>query len=205
LLAAGLHADKAAGAPFAATAGDVAFQTDGTLVNTGAGGRAMRLGVVAKREPGQPATADQGDARRLPAPPARVLFAGSETAEPFGPRLRRWAGRLGLRDPAAVWGRAEGAEWIGKQAAGQLPGAKGLLDIGHAGAPLCGCAQVLYGAGAAEVPAWVGAGRPALRTAGAAGVQAHRAAARAGGRSAAKRGALDAAARYFGRRTDYLD
>jgi hypothetical protein len=182
----------------------VEFQTDGTMVNTWEGWREMRLGVLAKRERGRPATADQWDARRLPAPQARVLFAGIETAEHFGPRIRRWAGRLGIRDPSAVWVLGDGAEWIGKQAAVQLPGSRGLLDIYHAAEHLADCAKALYGEGAAEVSAWVGAGRRALLTAGAAGVQAHLAAARAGVRSAAKRGALDDAVGYFERRADYL-
>jgi hypothetical protein len=182
----------------------VEFQTDGTMVNTWQGWREMRLGVFARRPRGQPAAADAWDSRRLPAPRARVLFAGIEAAEHFGPRIRRWAGRLGIRDPSAVWVLGDGAEWIWKQAAVQLPGSRGLLDIYHACEHLCGCAKALYGEGAAEAPAWVGAGRRALLTAGAAGVQAHLAAARAGVRSAAKRGALDDAVRYFERRADYL-
>jgi hypothetical protein len=103
----------------------------------------MRLGIFAKRERGQPATADQWDSRRLPAPQARVLFAGIETAEHFGPRSRRWAGRLGITDPGEVSVLGDGAEWIGKQAAVPLPGATGLLDLYHAAEHLSGCAKVL--------------------------------------------------------------
>src|SRR5207249_12208395 len=54
--------------------------------------------------------------RSLPAPHARVLFGGIETAEHFGPRIRRWAGRLGIRDPAAVSVLGDGAEWVWNQA-----------------------------------------------------------------------------------------
>jgi hypothetical protein len=63
-----LHADKAAGAGFAAAAGDVEFQADGTMVNTWEGWREMRLGAFAKRPRGRPATADEWDTRRLPPP-----------------------------------------------------------------------------------------------------------------------------------------
>jgi hypothetical protein len=204
LMAGWLHAAEAAGAAFAAAAGDVEFQTDGTLVNTWEGWREMRLGLFAKRPRGRPAAAAQWDTRRLPAPAARVLFAGIETAARFGPRIRRWAARLGIKEAAAVTVLADGAGWIWEQAQRQLPGARGLLDIYHACEHLGGAAQALFGEGAAEAAAWVGAGRLALLTGGAAGVQEYLAAARAGVRSAAKRGALDELARYFGRRADCL-
>jgi len=199
-----LHADPAAGAGFAAAAGDIEFQTDGTMVNTWEGGREMRLGIFAKRPRGRPATAAEWDARRRPPPQARVLLGGIETAEHFGPRSRRGAGRLGIRDPAEVSVLGDGAEWIRNQTAVHLPGARGRLDIYHGSEHLAGCAKVLHGEAAAAAPAWVAEGRPALLAEGAAGVQAHLAAARAGARSAAKRAALGEVARYFARRRDYL-
>jgi hypothetical protein len=164
----------------------------------------MRLGVFAKRPRGRPAVPAEWDARRLPAPSARALFAGVETAAHFGPRVRRWAARLGVKDASAVTVLAGGADWIWSQARRQLPGAGGLLDIYHACEHLGGAARALFGEGAAEAAAWVGAGRLALLAGGAAGVQGHLAAARAGARSAAERAALDEAARYFGRRSEYL-
>lgn len=203
LLADWLHSDPAAGAGFAAAAGDLEFQTDGTMVNTWEGWREMRLGIYAKRPRGRPATADEWDTRRLPPPAARVLFGGIETAERFGPRLRRWAARLGIRDSAAVTVLADGADWIRNQVRRQLPGAAQLLDIYHGGQHLSDCARVLFGEGAAAARAWVDAGRRALLTAGAAGVQAHLAA-QAGTRSAARRVALAEVARYFERRAESL-
>jgi hypothetical protein len=199
-----LHTDPAAGDGFAAAAGDVAFQTDGTMVNTWEGWRELRLGAFAKRDRGRPATAAEWDTRRLPPPHARVLFGGIETAERFGPRLRRWAARLGIREAAAVTVLGDGADGTRNQARRQLPGAGLLLDIYHASEHLSDCAKVLYGEGAAEAQAWVDVGRQALLTAGASGVQAHLAAGRARVRSAAKRAALDAAAGYFARRADCL-
>jgi hypothetical protein len=199
-----LHDDPAAGAGFAAAAGDVEFQTDGTMVNTWEGWREMRLGVYAKRARGRPATAAEWDARRLPPPQARVLFAGIETAEHFGPRMRRWAARLGVRDASEISVLADGAEWIRNQTRRQLPGAALLLDVFHGSQHLSDCAKVLWGEGSAQAKAWVEAGRRALLTAGAAGVQTHLAAARAQTRSAAKRSALADAAQYFERRADAL-
>ncbi len=161
----------------------------------------MRLGIFAKRRRGRPATAAAWDTRRLPAPHARVLFGGTEAAEHFGPRIRRWAGRLGIRDPAAVSVLGDGAEWIWHQARIQLPGSRGLLDIYHGGEHLADGARALYGDGTREAERWVGEGRRALLADGAAGVQAHLAAARAAVRSPAKRAALDDVARYFERRS----
>jgi hypothetical protein len=195
-----LHSDPAAGGGFAAAAGDIEFQTDGTMVNTWEGWRDMRLGVLAKRHRGQPAKARAWDTRPLPATHARVLFGGIETAAHFGPRIRRWAGRLGIRDPAAVSVLGDGAEWIWRQARVQLPGSRGLLDIYHAAEHLAAAAQALYGEGTAAAAAWVDRGRQALLTQGAAGVQAHVAAAAAG----AAVPALEEVAGYFARRADYL-
>jgi hypothetical protein len=193
-----------AGAGFAAAAGDIEFQTDGTMVNTWEGWREMRLGVFAKRQRGRPAAADQWDRRRLPAPHARVLFGGIETAEHFGPRIRRWAGRLGIRRTADVTVLADGADWIRNQAQRQLPGAGLLLDIYHGLEHLSDCAGVLFGEGAAAAQAWMDAGRQALLREGASGVQAHLAGARTRARSAAQRQALAEAAGYFERRAECL-
>src|SRR5262249_41898700 len=136
LMADWLHTDKAAGAAFAAARGDLEFQTDGTMVNTWEGWRELRLGAFAKRQRGRPATADAWDSRRLPAPHARVLFGGIETAEHFGPRVRRWAARLGIRDAAAVSGLADGAEGVWDPAAAPLPGPAGAFGhLSRRGAP----------------------------------------------------------------------
>jgi len=198
-----LHADPAAGAGFAAAAGDIEFQTDGTMANTREGWREMRLGIFAKRQRGNPATADEWDTRRLP-PPARVLFGGIETAEHFGPRIRRWAGRLGVRQAAAVTVLGDGADWIRNQTRKQLPGAQQVLDIYHASEHLSDCAKVLYGEGAPGARAWVEEGREALLRAGAAGVQAYLAAERDAVRSTAKRAALAEVSGYFERRAEAL-
>jgi len=204
LLADWLHRDKAAGAAFAAAGGDIESQAGGTMVNTWEGWREMRLGAFAKRQRGQPATADTWDSRRLPAPCARVLFGGIEAAEHFGPRIRRWAGRLGIRDPSAVTVLADGAEWIWNQAAAQLPGAAGLLDIYHAGERLAACGQALYGEGTAEARAWLGEARAALPAGGWPALVERTGAARRPVRSPAKRRALDGLEGYFYRQREHL-
>jgi hypothetical protein len=203
-LAGWLHEDPAAGAGFSAAAGDVEFQADGTMVNTGEGWREMRLGVFAKRARGRPATAEEWDTRRLPPPEARLLFGGIETAERFGPRIRRWAARLRVQDAAEVTVLADGADWIRNQARRQLPGAGQLLDIFHACEHLADCAKVLYGEGTAEAQGWLDAARQALLSAGATGLRPHLAAARARARSAAQRTALADTAGYFERRAELL-
>jgi hypothetical protein len=204
LLADWLHTDRAAGAGFAAAQGDTEFQTDGTMVNTGAGWRAMRLGVFAKRQRGQAATPAAWDSRQLPAPHARVLLGGIQTAEPFGPRIRRWAGRRGIRAPSVVTVLADGAEWIGNQASAQRPGAAGLLDIYHACAHRSACGQKLYGEGTDEARAWLDHTRAALLVGGGPALAERTKASRRQGRSPAKRQALDELEGYFGRQRGHL-
>lgn len=203
LLADWLHRDKAVGASFAAAAGDIEFQTDGTMVNTWDSWREMRLGIFAKRQRGAAATAQQWDSRRLPCPHARVLFAGIETAEHFGPRIRRWAGRLGIGQTAEISVLGDGADWIRHQTQQQLPGAPLLLDIYHALKHLADCAGVLYGE-QEQAQRWVDAARQRLLQEGASGVQAYLAAERAAVRSPPKRAALAEVSGYFGRRADSL-
>ena len=201
-----LHADPAAGPAtgFAGAAGDIEFQTDGTMVNTWEGWREMRLGIFARRQRGRPASAAEWDRRRLPAPHARVTFAAVETAEKFGPRIRRWAARLGVREAAQVTVLGDGADWIWRQAARQLPGAAGLLDIYHGLEHVSACAKTVYGEGTAQAKAWAEQGRRLLLTEGAEGIQRHIGAARAAVRSATKRAALDGLAGYFGRQAEHL-
>ncbi len=87
------HATPAAGAAFAEAAGDVEFQLDGTTVNTTGGWRDMKVGILARREPGEKATAAEWDSRDLPGPTARVAFAAIEPIDRFAPRIGEWAGR----------------------------------------------------------------------------------------------------------------
>jgi hypothetical protein len=205
LVADWLHHDPAVGSSFQSVAGDSEFQTDGTMVNTWESWREMRLGIYAKRTRGRPATAEEWDTRRLSPPGTRLLFAGIETAEHFGPRMRRWAGRLGIRDAQAVTVLADGAEWIWNQAAVQLPGAGGLLDIYHAGEHLAACGHKLYGEGTAEAQQWLQQTRAALLVGGWPALVERTQAARRQVRSPRKRRALDELEGYFWRQRENLD
>lgn len=163
----------AATARFRAAGGDVEFQTDGTMVNTTAGWREMRLSIFAKRRRAAPAAGRAGwEQRDLPAPHARVVQAGIRTGDQLGPGWRRMAGRLGLRDASAVTVIADGAKWIWNQVAGHLPGAAGVLDIYHAGEHLWSAAKAVLGEGTAACRAWVDGRRATLLRSGAAGLLA---------------------------------
>ena len=199
-----LHTAPRARAGLAAAAGAVACQTDGTMVNTTATGwREMRLGLFAKREPGRPATPAEWDRRRLPPPTARVLFAGVQPAAPFGPRIRAWARRLGIRDPTQVTGLADGADGIWKQMAVQLPGAAGVRDIFHALEHVGACVPAVYGEGRAEARRWQEPGREALWNGGGSGIEALIGRTRAAGRAGRKREALDGLRGYLRRQQEH--
>ena len=175
------------------------------MVNTTAHGwREMRLAIFAKREPGQPATPAQWDTRRLPKPTARVLFAAVQAAQQFGPRIRAWAGRLGIRDPTQVTVLADGADWIWKQVAVQLPGAGGVLDIFHALEHVGACANVVHGEGSEPSRRWQDQGREALLQAGFLGIEALISATRAEVRAVRKREALAGLRGYFCRQKEHL-
>jgi hypothetical protein len=200
-----LHTDTRAGAGFATAPGAIEFQTDGTMVNTTADGwREMRLGLFARRPPGRPATPAEWDRRRRPEPTARVLFAAIQPARQFAPRIRAWAARLGIRDPTAVTVLADGADWIWKQVAVQLPGAGGVLDIFHALEHVGACADALYGEGSAAAHAWQERCREALLAAGWAGIDRLLEATRAEVRSPGKRKALAGLRGYLERQQAHL-
>ena len=79
------NATPAAATQFSQAAGEVEFQLDGTTVNTTDGWRDMKIGIFARREPGEKATAAEWDSRDLPGPTARVAFAAIEPIDDFAP------------------------------------------------------------------------------------------------------------------------
>jgi hypothetical protein len=163
--------DPAAAAGFRRAGGDVEFQTDGTMVNTTAGWREMRLSIFAKRRRGQPASG-RGDwgQRGLPAPHARVVQAGIRTCDQLGPGWRRLAGRLGLRDTSAITVIADGAKWIWAQVDRHLPGAAGVLDVYHATEHLWAAGRAVLGEGTDGCRGWVEGRRGTLLRKGASGL-----------------------------------
>jgi hypothetical protein len=157
--------DPAASAAFRAADGEVEFQSDGTMVNSYAGWREMRLSIFAKRRPGKAVTGrDDWGQRDLPAPHVRVIQAGVRSGEQLGPAWRRMAARLGLRQAEEVTAIADGAKWIWRQLDEHLPGVAGVLDIYHASEQLWAAAHRQFGEGAAE--ARVGRGAPGDAVAG---------------------------------------
>ena len=157
-----------AGAAFRKATGDVEFQTDGTMVNTTAGWREMRLSIFAKRTRGTAVRrAKDWHQRKLPAPHVRVIQAAIRTGEQLGPSWRRMAARLGVTETASISVIADGAKWIWNQVAGHLSGATGVLDIYHAVEQLWAAARARFGEGAAETVSWVEARRATLLRGGA--------------------------------------
>jgi len=167
------HAAPAAVAGFAEAAGEVEFQLDGTTVNTVGGWRDMKVGIFARREPGEVATAAQWDSRKLPGPTARVAFAAIRPIEEFGPRIGAWAARLDLADTAAITTLADGAAWIWNAAAERLPGSGGVLDIYHAAGHIAEAGKKLFGEKTAEAKAFLEGGRGLLLSDGWAGLCDH--------------------------------
>jgi hypothetical protein len=156
------NATPAAAAKFSRAAGELEFQLDGTTVNTTGGWRDMKIGIFARREPGEKATAAEWDSRKLPGPTARVAFAAIEPIEKFGPRIGVWAGRLGLTDTAAITTLGDGAAWIWNAAAEQLPGSGGVLDIYHAAGHIAEAGKRLFGEKTTSAKAWLEEGRALL-------------------------------------------
>lgn len=138
------HRDS--GADFQRADGEVEFYTDGTCVNTRGGWREMRLSVFAKRTRGAPATPAEWATRELPAPAARVAFAGIRPADECGPQWAARARQLGLNPQTTpITVLADGAKWIWKQAAAHLPRGACVVDVFHVSAHLHAAARSLHG------------------------------------------------------------
>jgi len=159
--------DPEASRAFAKAEGDIEFQTDGTSVNTTGGWREIRLSLFAKRERGEPVTdLDAWPGERLPAPRARVAFAGLKASEALGPQWRRAATRLGIKRTASITVLADGAKWIWNQVAKSLPGAEGVLDFYHLVEHVTAAAAVLHGEGTTAAEEWAGRVRRRLLASG---------------------------------------
>jgi hypothetical protein len=139
---------------FLAAGGLPEFQADAAKVNTDTGWRDVKIGIFAKRPPGEPATSEDWAGRALPPPTARVAFVGLESSEVFGARWRPWATRLGLGDPTALSVLGDGAEWIWNEAAEHFPGAAQVLDVYHASEHLAAASRAVHGEGATATGWW---------------------------------------------------
>jgi hypothetical protein len=153
------------------TPGDDEFETDGTCVNTTAGWKEMRVGVFARRVPGNPASPAEWSTRKLPVPRARVAFAAIEDHETFAARWPRVASRLGIRAGAALNVLADGARWIWERVDYHFAFARGTLDIFHALEHVGQTATALFGEGQSATECWRDCARDALLAEGWSGIQ----------------------------------
>jgi len=199
-----LDQDGNACKPFEKAAGDVEFQTDATKVNTDTGWRDIKIGVFAKRNPGEPATPEQWDSRELPGPTARVAFAAIENCEPFGEKIGDWARRLKV-DASAASVLADGAEWIWEQARQHLPGATQVLDIYHACEHLAGASRAMFGEQTEEFQKWLEQARQRLLADGWWGVCEVVGQTLAQDNSAVRQEAMDEMISYFSKNTGRLN
>ena len=149
------------------------FPVDATTVNTDTGWRDMKIGVLAWRACGLPASPDPWDQRSVPKPTHRLAFAAIEEIDLFAPRWGVWAQRLGLRSFETLNVFGDGAEWIWNAAAEQFPGHRGTLDFFHAAQHIAATADTLFGTGTPASRVWFDAGRKALRGDGWYGLQEH--------------------------------
>jgi hypothetical protein len=146
--------DEASAAVFREAKGEVEVAVDAGKVNTREEGwKDLKIAVISKRESGEPATPDQWEDDRLPAPTASlscVMIAKSKVfRRAWAPALRP----LGATCFAAVHGLGDGASWIWKSFDRALPGCIQTLDIFHANQRVNKCAERIFGKETAEAKA----------------------------------------------------
>ena len=199
------QATPAASAAFPEATGQVEFQLDGTTVNTTGGWRDMKIGIFARRVPGDSATSAQWDSRKLPAPTTRVAFAAIEPIDRFAPRIGQWAERLQLTDTAAITTLGDGAAWIWNAAAEQLRGCGGVLDIYHAAEHIAEAGKKLFGEKAGASKTWLEEGRTLLLSDGWRGLCDHLGATLAKSPELSGHAALSELTGYFAAHTERLN
>jgi hypothetical protein len=136
---------------FPEAAGDLEFQTDAAKVNTTGGWRDMKMGIVARRQRGQPATPAPWDQRSLPAPTTPVALAAIEAIDELAPRWKEGADRRKIADRTTITVLGDGAQWIWNAATPQFGDGHQLLDIDPAAEPIDTAAKRVCGQGAAAV------------------------------------------------------
>ena len=149
-----LDADEQVYQQFITAAGHIEVEIDAATVNTVDGWRDMKICIFAKREPGEAATPEQWDKRKLPAPTSRMAFAKIEEAEQFRKRTGDWMERLAVVDTSEVSVLGDGAEWIWNLAKENFPFAFEVLDIYHVIEHLGTTAKKLHGEGSDEAKQW---------------------------------------------------
>ena len=135
-------------APLRAGKGEWEFYTDGTMVNTVAGWRDMRLTILCRREAGEPASPEQWKDRVLPKATPRWAFGQIVEAEALGAFWGRLMRRVKKEDGSHLSVLADGAKYIWPQVALHLGSrAQWVLDIFHVSEHVHDCAKGIWGEG----------------------------------------------------------
>ena len=106
---------------FAEAEGEPEVAIDAGKVNTLGGWRDVKMAVISKRKPGDPAMPEEWDTRTLPAPTIRIVVAAVEEVELFTPRVRTETDRLNVTTASTISVLADGGEWIWNLASAVLP------------------------------------------------------------------------------------
>jgi hypothetical protein len=190
---------------FAQAVGELEFEMDAGKANTLGGWRDVKLACFAKRPLGEAAAATAWNARTLPRPTARTMFAAIEPIEDFQKRLRPQALRVGLLDPSAVHALADGAEWIWNTVESHFPRCRQTLDIYHGCEHMSAVSKTLYGEGTPAAQSCFEQGRALLLERGWLGVCDFVAAELNQQDTSERRQALEELARYFAKHMTRLD
>jgi hypothetical protein len=155
--------DAASEKAFQEASGEVEFTTDAGKVNTREEGwKDLKIGVISKRQAGEPTTPEQWKSQRLPAATMVLAFAMIATAKTFRKSWRPRLRRLGVTCLAAVHALADGASWIWKAVDRSLTGCVQTLDVFHACQHVGKCAERIFGESTAESRAAYRQGRSLL-------------------------------------------
>jgi hypothetical protein len=163
--------DTASETEFRKAAGEVEFTTDAGKVNTREEGwKDLKIGVISKREAGEPSSPDNWKSQRLPAATMVLAFAMIATTNVFRKSWRPRLRRLGVDCLANVHALADGASWIWKAVQRTLTGCMQTLDFFHGCQHLSKCAQRIFGEATSEAKTAFKHGRSLLARQGWGGV-----------------------------------
>lgn len=126
--------------------GEVEFTIDAGKANTREEGwKDLKIGVICKRESGEPTQLDNYKKQRLPAAAMVLAFAMIAPSKEFRKGWRARLNRLGVTSMASVHVLADGASWIWKAVGLVLTGCVETLDFYHGCQHLNKCAERIHG------------------------------------------------------------
>jgi len=147
-------ADEETAEAFRNAAGEVEFTVDAGKVNTREEGwKDLKIGVIQKRESGEPASPAGWEKQRLPMATMVLAFAMIASAKTFRRSWRSRLRRLGVNSCVSVHVLADGASWIWKSVQRVLTGCVQTLDFYHACAHLSKAAKGVFGEGTSAATA----------------------------------------------------